>query len=228
MQKRELTGRDWGVVAPLRPLAWLGLVAAIGCVAPAADPPADLTGVWLATSPRSAGGANRPVPTPRARADLEAFDPLDDPVIRCVMPGFPRSGLIIYPFEIVQTDEMLVFLYEAFGMVRRIHMDGREPPDHLPPTRMGYSVGHWEEDALVISTSHVAPGLLTGGGLLQYGDVTVLERYRLRDDGRVLAADVTITAPESFLGPWTRQFTWELDPDGMIYEAVCDPADSRF
>ena len=41
-------------------------------------------------------------------------------------------------------------------------------------------------------------------------------------------ADVTITAPESFLGPWTRQFTWELDPDGMIYEAVCDPADSRF
>lgn len=224
MQKRKMTGRGRRVVATLSPLAWIGLVAAIPCMAPAAD----LTGVWLATSPRSASGANRPEPTPRARTDLEAFDPLDDPVIRCVMPGFPRTGLIIYPFEIVQTDKMLVFLYEAFGMVRRIYMDGRRPPDHLPPTRMGYSLGHWDADALVISTTHVAPGLLTGGGLPQYGDVTVLERYRLRDDGQVLEADVTVTAPETFDVPWTRSFTWELDPDGMIYEAVCDPADSRF
>ncbi len=228
MQQRTTTDRGRRVVATLSFLAWLGLVVAIPSMAPAADLFPELTGVWLATSPRSAGGANRPEPTPRARADLEAFDPLDDPVIRCVMPGFPRSGLIIYPFEIVQTDEMLVFLYEAFGMVRRIHMDGREPPDFLPPARMGYSVGHWEEDELLVNTTHIAPGLLTGGGLPQYGDVAVLERYRLRDDGQVLEADVTITAPETFSGPWVRSFTWQLDPDGMIFEAVCDPADSRF
>lgn len=216
------------VVATLSLSAWLILVAAIPSVAPAADPPTDLSGIWLATSPRSAGGANRPEPTPRALADLEAYDPLDDPVIRCVMPGFPRSGLIIYPFEIVQTDKMLVFLYEAFGMVRRIYMDGRELPDYLPPARSGYSVGHWEGDELVINTADVAPGLLTGGGLFQYGDVVALERFRLRDDGRVLEAEVTITAPETFSGPWVRSFTWELDPDGMIYQSVCDPADSRF
>lgn len=216
------------VVVTLSLLAWLGLVVAIPPIAPAAEPPPNLAGVWLATSPRNAGGANRPEPTPRARADLEAFDPLDDPVIRCVMPGFPRSGLIIYPFEIVQTDEMLVFLYEAFGMVRRIHMDGWEPPDYLPPARSGYSVGHWEEDILLINTTHVAPGLLTGGGLRQYGDVEVLERFRLRDDRQVLEVEVTITAPETFSVPWVRSFTWELDPDGMIYESVCDPADSRF
>ncbi len=216
------------VVATLSRLAWLSLAAAIPSVAPAADPPTDFSGVWLATSPRSAAGANRPEPTPRARADLEAHDPLDDPVIRCVMPGFPRSGLIIYPFEIVQTDKMLVILYEAFGMVRRIYMDGRELPDYLPPALSGYSVGHWEGDELVINTTRVAPGLLTGGGLRQYGDVLAVERFRLRDDGQVLEAEVTITAPETFSTPWVRSFTWELDPGGMIYESVCDPADSRF
>ncbi len=216
------------VVATLSRLAWFSLAAAIPSVAPAADPPTDFSGVWLATSPRSAAGANRPEPTPRARADLEAHDPLDDPVIRCVMPGFPRSGLIIYPFEIVQTDKMLVILYEAFGMVRRIYMDGRELPDYLPPARSGYSVGHWEGDELVINTTRVAPGLLTGGGLRQYGDVLAVERFRLRDDGQVLEAEVTITAPETFSTPWVRSFTWELDPGGMIYESVCDPADSRF
>lgn len=197
-------------------------------VAAAADDAPQLTGIWLATSPRSATRVNRPELTPRARADLEAFDPLDDPVIRCVMPGVPRSGFIIYPIEIVQTEKMVVFLYEHFGMVRRIYMDGRELADYLPPARSGYSVGHWEQAELVIDTTRFAPGLLSGGGLRQYGDMSVRERYRVLEDGRVLEADVTITAPETFTAPWTRRFTWELDPDGMIFEAICDPADSRF
>ena len=193
----------------------------------AADPP-DIGGVWLATSPRSAGGENRPAITPRAQADLDAFDPLDDPVIRCVPPGFPRSGLIIYPFEIVQTDDILVFLYESFGTVRRIYMDDRELPDYLPPAISGYSTGSWAGDELVVETTRVAPGLLSGGGIRQYGDVSVIERYRLVDDSQVLEVDVTLTAPETFVEPWTRSFTWELDPDGMIFESICDPDDTRF
>ena len=193
----------------------------------AAEPP-DFSGVWLATSPRSAGGANRPALTPRAQADLDAFDPLNDPVIRCVPPGFPRSGLIIYPFEIVQADDLVVFLYESFGMVRRIYMDGRELPDYLPPAISGYSAGRWDGDELIVETTGVAPGLLSGGGIRQYGDVSAVERYRLVDDGRGLEADVTITAPETLVEPWPRSFTWELDAEGMIFESICDPEDRRF
>jgi hypothetical protein len=192
-----------------------------------AEPP-DLSGVWLATSPRGGGGPPRPALTPRAQADLEAFDPLDDPVIRCVPPGFPRSGPTIYPFEIVQTEKMLVFLYETFGMIRRIYMDGRSMPDYLPPTLMGFSVGRWENDELVIHTSHYAPGLLGGDGLRQYGDLSVVERYRLVDGGQGLEAEAVLTAPGTFSEPWVRRFTWQLDPDGMIFESICDPADSRF
>lgn len=211
----------------VRAVACLGLLATSAGPAAAQDPP-DFSGVWLATSPRGANGVIRPDLTARALADLETFDPLDDPVIRCVMPGFPRSGWIIYPFEIVQTEKMLVFLYESFGRIRRIFMDGRQPPEYLPPSRMGFSVGHWEEGELVVDTTHVAPGLLSGAGLHQYGDVSVRERYNLSDDGQDLAVEVTITAPETFTAPWTRTFTWELDPDGMIFESVCDPADRRF
>lgn len=188
----------------------------------------DLTGVWQATSPRSAGGANRPPLTAQAQADLDAYDALDDPVIRCVPPGFPRSGLIIYPFQIVQTDELILFLYETFGMVRRIYMDGREAPAYLPAERSGYSTGHWDGKDLVVQTTNVASGLLNGGGVFQYGDVEVVERYRLANDGDVLEADVTITAPQTLQGPWSRSFTWELDREGMIFEWGCDPSDSRF
>ncbi len=187
----------------------------------------DMSGVWLATTPRSILTENMPPLTPQAQADFEAFDPLSDPSIRCVMPGFPRAGLIIYPFEIVQTDSMILFLYESFGMVRRIYLDGREAPEYLPPGRMGYSVGHWEQNELVIETNNIAPGLLDGAGRRQYGDVSVIEHYRLTEDGN-LEADVEITAAQTLTSPWLRQFTWEADPGGMIFESVCDPADSRF
>jgi len=190
--------------------------------------PPSLAGVWLATTPRSGLGGGLPMLTPRAQADRDAFDPLDDPVIRCVMPIFPRGGFAIYPFEIVQTEHMLVFLNEAFGMVRRIYMDGRQPPEFLPPARRGFSVGRWEGDELVIHTTHVMEGLLSGNGVRQYGDVSVVERYRLVDGGRGLEAEVTTTAPQTFVEPREQRFTWELDPGGMIFESVCDPADRRF
>lgn len=95
---------------------------------PRIAPGADFAGVWTATSPRSAGGVNRTDLTLRAQADLDALDPLGDSMIRCVLPGFPRNGLIIYPFGIIQTDEVVLLLDETFAMMRRIYMDGREMP----------------------------------------------------------------------------------------------------
>ncbi len=209
-------------------LCCVGFLIVLSCARSSAPAHPDFSGVWLATSPRSALTEGRPDLTPRAQEDLKGFDPLKDPVIRCVMPGFPRSGLAIYPFEIVQTEKVLVFLYETFGMVRRVYMDGRQVPSDFPPGFMGYSLGRWEGNDLVIETTRVAEGLLDGAGLRQYGDVSVLERYRMGDGGKTLEAEVTITAPQTFTAPWTRRFTWDRDPDGTIYESVCDPADSRF
>ena len=194
----------------------------------AAQEPPDFTGVWLATSPRSGLGEPMPALTARAQADLDSFDPLSDPVIRCVPPGFPRSGPIIYPMQIVQTDALILFLYETFGMIRRIYMDGRTMPEYWPPSLMGFSVGRFEGDELVIETKNYAPGILVGRGISQYGDLSVVERYRLVDDGAGLEGDVNITAPQTFETTWRRQYTWALDPDGMIFESICDPEDSRF
>jgi hypothetical protein len=207
----------------------------IGCLAVLVVPVAgsaqavpDFTGVWLATSPRSGGGDPMPALTERAQADLEDYDPLSDPVIRCVPPGFPRSGPIIYPMQIVQTEDLILFLYETFGMIRRIYMDGRTMPEYWPPSLMGFSVGRFEDGELVIETRNYAPGILVSRGIYQYGDLSVVERYRLVDDGNGLEGDVLITAPQTFEDTWLRQYTWELDPDGMIFESICDPADSRF
>jgi hypothetical protein len=206
----------------------IGLLTCLSAVPAATQPAPDFSGVWLATSERGGGGEPLPALTPRAHADQAAYDPLTDPVIRCVPPGFPRSGPTIYPLEIVQTEQLILILYETFGMIRRIYVDGRPMPDYLPPSLMGFSRGRWEGEELVVETTNYAPGLLVSNGVFQYGDMAVVERYRLVDQGRGLEGDVRIAAPQTFAGTWLRRYTWERDPDGMIFESICDPADSRF
>jgi hypothetical protein len=214
-------------VGSLSSAALVGLLAALLAMTSAAQEIPDLSGVWLATTPRS-GGTRMPPMTARATADREAINLTDDPVIRCIPPGFPRDGLIIYPLEIIQTPKMLVFIHEQFNMVRHIYMDGRQMPEHMPPSMMGYSLGRWENGELVIETTNFSPRWLSGGGTQQYGDMSTFERYRLVNDGQGLEADLSITAPETFTGTWTKSYTWELDPGGMIFEYSCDPNDSRF
>jgi len=57
--------------------------------------------------------------------------------------------------EIVQQPERITLLSELANQSRRIYLDGRAQPDGLPDQRVGFSVGHWEGDTLVIETTNV-------------------------------------------------------------------------
>jgi hypothetical protein len=72
-----------------------------------------------------------------------------DPEFLCMPPGVPRLGI---PQEIVQTDRHMIFTYPLY--IRRIYIDGRDhpPEEQWLGTWLGYSVGRWEGDTLVIST----------------------------------------------------------------------------
>ena len=76
----------------------------------------------------------------------------DDPQGRCVLSGVPRENVVPYPFKILNSNGMIVILYEALHSYRQIFMDGRPLPKDPNPTWMGYSVGHWDGDTLVVES----------------------------------------------------------------------------
>ena len=76
----------------------------------------------------------------------------DDPTANCIVGGVPRSDLVGYPFKILEVPGMVVILYEAVHSYRQIFTDGRAFPADMNPTWFGYSIGHWEGDALVVET----------------------------------------------------------------------------
>ena len=77
-----------------------------------------------------------------------------DPTFRCEPPGLPHIyGIGGYSIEIMQTPARILLFYESVHTFRTIWMDGRKRPEDADPLWMGFSVGHWDGNDLVVDTT---------------------------------------------------------------------------
>src|SRR6266508_44283 len=74
--------------------------------------------------------------------------PKTDPEAKCYMGGVPRSTYMPYPFQIIQSPNVIMITYEYAGAVRTVNM-GR-PTEAPADSWMGWSTGHWEGEGLVV------------------------------------------------------------------------------
>ena len=124
-----------------------------------ADGKPDLSGVWLVKNGSFylTSGLKQEEMQPWAAAlykQREADFRRDTDGIHCLPPG-PKAGIGLgnFPMKIVQTPNLVVALYEYQTIFRQIFTDGRGLPEDPNPTWMGYSVGRWEGDTLVVTTA---------------------------------------------------------------------------
>jgi hypothetical protein len=144
----------------------------------------------------------------------------DDPEITGCIPGGPRhithSGLA----KIIQTPALIVILYEDLSY-RQIFLDGRSLPQDPNPSWMGYSVGHWEGDELVVESAGFNDRTwLDFAGHPHTDALRMTERYRRRDFGH-MDLQVTLEDPNAYSKPWTVSAGGMLAPDTELLEYVC-------
>ena len=125
-----------------------------------------------------------------------------DPVAKCYIPGVPRSTYMPWPFQILQTDTEIFIAYEFGSNSRTIFMD--RPGTEAPlPSWMGYLLGHWEDETLVVNVTKQVPDTwLDASGNYHGADLVVEERYTLVDENRI-QYEATIDDPDVFSRPWT-------------------------
>lgn len=200
-----------------------------------ADGKPDLTGIWQAGMAGPAGqygydynvAQNLPADgvTPWAQMvrqqRVQDFRK-DSPLAHCMpvsVPFLNFRGLS----RIVQTPNLVVILYESPNSPHRsIFLDGRELPKEPNPTWLGYSVGHWEGDTLVVnSIGFNDKGWLDVGGNPQTESLRLTERYRRPDFGH-LQLEVTFDDPKTFTRPFTLRMTKTYTADTEIFEDVCE------
>ena len=144
----------------------------------------------------------------------------DSMEVRCLPYGPAATTTPFAHVKIVQTPTLIMLLLEDLTY-RQIHLDGRQLPEDPNPSWMGYSVGRWEGDTLVVeSIGFKDQSWLDYDGHPHTDALQMTERYRRRDVGH-LDLDVTFEDPGAYNRPWTVSVPLELLPDTEILEFVC-------
>jgi hypothetical protein len=180
-------------------------------------------------SPSRFGNIGRPTYKPEYWDKVQQLDMWTnkfDPVMTCQPLGVPREGP---PRRIYQTDRDVTLIYTGgdagggYGEYRIIPTDGRkhDPKRAIETTYMGYAIGSWEGDTLVVdSISFVDTTWLGRGGFIHSDSMHVVERFTRQGD--VLLYDVTVEDPEMLVEPYvfpTRIVRRSANPDaGLIRE----------
>jgi hypothetical protein len=166
-------------------------------------------------------GPNRPLYKPEhwdKVIELDMWTNKYDPVMTCQPLGIPRQGA---PRRIYQSANDVTFLYGqyadgggGYGEYRVIPTDGRKhDPAFLETRYMGYTMGHWEGDTLVLdSIAFNDQTWLARGGFFHSDQMRVVERLtRVGDEIRY---EVTVEDPEVLLEPWVMTpRTMRLNPN---------------
>ena len=164
---------------------------------------------------------------PEALAQRErnrAAWPGDDPETKCYRGGIPRSTYMPYPFQIVQGDGDLMFIYEYATSNRTVRMGkNRLDPDQvLVEQWLGWSNGHWDGDTLVVEVFGLIPDTWLDRAGNYHQGMTVVERYTPIDDTH-LWYEATMTDPRTYSRPWTISMPLykRVEPNAEIFEYKC-------
>ena len=144
-----------------------------------------------------------------------------DPELGCYMPGVPRAMYLPHPFRIIQGTNKIMMVFEFANAQRTINLDEVAP--YPGEAFMGYSVGRWDGDTLVVDVSDFSPYTwFDRSGNFHSDALHVVERYTAISQDAILY-EATIEDPKVFTRPWTISLPLyrRLEPDAQVLDFKC-------
>lgn len=161
--------------------------------------------------------------TAAALSSAQAFDPVTDlPILDCAAKGMPTIMEQPYPMEFVDQGDTILLRLEEYDTVRTIHMDRSAAPAGQPLTNLGYSTGRWEDESLVVTTTHTSWRFFDSVGIPLSEAAVLVERFTPSEDGSRLNLSMTVTDPATFTEPATISKTWLALPGARIEPYQCE------
>ncbi len=153
------------------------------------------------------------------KADFNAFT--DNPLLDCALKGMPTIMSAPYPIEFVDEGNTIALRIEEYDLVRTIHMDGQTNANP-EPSLLGYSVGRWEDQTLIVKTSASNWGYFRGTGEYPISaDSEFIERFLATENGSRLQYELTVIDPMVFTEPVILQKSWIWLPDVTLDPYEC-------
>jgi hypothetical protein len=144
-----------------------------------------------------------------------------DPEIKCFQPGVPRAMYMPYPFQIIQSGTKIMMVFEYANAQRTIHLNKME--EYPNSAFMGYSVGRWEGDTLVVDVKDFTDATwFDRAGNFHSDALHVTERYSPMGKD-VIRYEATIEDPQVFTRPWKMSMPLyrHLEPNAQLMDFRC-------
>ncbi|MDH3420773.1 MAG: DUF6152 family protein [Gammaproteobacteria bacterium] len=161
--------------------------------------------------------------TPVAQVARDAWDPLTDMLaLHCIPPGMPNANMNPYPIGFTDEGERIRLDIEEWEATRYIDMVSEEIPADAPASRLGYSIGRWVGDTLVIETAGMDFEYLDDEGTPMSDEARIVEQYTVNEDGSRLDYTVAVTDPVNLIGPAVWDAHWTYVPGTVIRSFECE------
>ncbi|MEX2132312.1 MAG: hypothetical protein WD772_12600 [Pseudohongiellaceae bacterium] len=171
---------------------------------------------------------NFPVLNERAVAYQQVFEEIIAPKYDCQPSSSPAIQYDPYAMQVTQWPDRVLFRYEKDDQLRTVWLDGRQPTS-LDFSIQGFSVGHYEDGALLVTTTHFVfdiTGFDDYNGIPSSSQKVVSERYWR--DGDDLRITLTVEDPMFLRAPVSYTTRWIPAAEG--YQLVpfdCDQESAR-
>jgi hypothetical protein len=201
--------------------------------------PRDFTGIWFRVGgDRSHGPARTNPPlTAAGLAEMKTHKPsrsyvpeiapavsdpktANYPAMRCNPKGFPSIKVDDNHdhHEIIQLSDRIIEHWQEEGRLREIWMDGRDVPSgdnlaRLGVSWMGMSVGHWENNTLVVEVVGLdGRAWLDSYAFPKSDDARFIERIS-HPEPDTLEIEYIMYDPTYYTAPWVSDIkTWKKEP----------------
>jgi hypothetical protein len=147
----------------------------------------------------------------------------------CMPAGVPGFMMfIVEPIFFVQTAKEVLMIHSGNEEVRRIYLD--VPHSTNPkPSWYGESVGHYEDDTLVIDTIGLNDKTYVDNYRTPHTEkLHVVERWKLIDRGNMIEVSIRVEDPETFNEPWSAIQRYRRVQPRFLGEEACAENNSYF
>lgn len=160
----------------------------------------------------------------RTSWNTDVFENMNDFGIfdRCLTRGMPGSMLpAVYNMgiRVMQSPGLVAIQLEMIHETRLVYLDGRAPPPAAMQYDLGYSVGHWEGDTLVIETTNFRPGM-SAGPAPNSDRLHIVERLTMMGPNQIHYT-ARIEDPVVMQDAYTVDFPWKRNSGYGMFEYAC-------
>ena len=189
------------------------------------DDKPDLTGLWTGFGGVSDLKLDDAQPWARALVQQRTDNfGKDNPRYLCLPEGPTAADGAEVMRRILQTPALIAILANDLTY-RQIFMDGRKLETDPSPNWMGYSVGRWDGDTLVVESAGFNDRTWLARNYPHTESLRMTERYRRTDFGH-LEIEATLQDPGAYSRPWTFRVSAQLAADTEMDDIRCDPAET--